>query len=298
MTLTHRRVEELLAAHGIEPRRGLGQNFVADPNTVRRIARLAEVGPDDRVVEVGPGLGSLTLALAETGASLVAVEADDRLVPILGTVLDEAGVGERVRVVGADALEADWGALLDGDGWVLVANLPYNVAATIVIHLLDEVPAVGRMLVMVQREVGERLAASPGSTAWGIPSVKVTYHATARVVAAVPPTVFVPRPRVDSVLVEVRRRPAPATDAPPGPMFTLVRAAFGQRRKMLRRSLAAVVTPDVFAAAGIEPTRRPEELDVTEWGRLTAAWVTAGGPAGATGAARDSSGGSGGSAGG
>jgi 16S rRNA (adenine1518-N6/adenine1519-N6)-dimethyltransferase len=284
VTLSPRRIEELLASHGVEPRRGLGQNFVADPNTVRRIARLAAVGPGDRVVEVGPGLGSLTLALAETGAQIVAVEADARLVPLLCGVLAEAGVASSVRVETADALEADWGALLEGTGWVLVANLPYNVAATVVIHVLDEVPAVGRLLVMVQREVGERLAATPGSTAWGIPSVKVAYHATARVVAAVPRSVFIPRPRVDSVLVEIRRRPEPATDAPPGPMFSLVRTAFGQRRKMLRRSLAGVVPPDAFAAAGIDPTRRPEELGVEDWGRLTRAWGGTGSPAASNGA--------------
>lgn len=284
MTLSPRRIEELLASHGVEPRRGLGQNFVADPNTVRRIARLAAVGPGDRVVEVGPGLGSLTLALAETGAQIVAVEADARLVPLLCGVLAEAGVASSVRVETADALEADWGSLLEGTGWVLVANLPYNVAATVVIHVLDEVPAVGRLLVMVQREVGERLAATPGSSAWGIPSVKVAYHATARVVAAVPRSVFIPRPRVDSVLVEIRRRPEPATDAPPGPMFSLVRTAFGQRRKMLRRSLAGVVPPDAFAAAGIDPTRRPEELGVEDWGRLTRAWGGTGSPAASDGA--------------
>jgi 16S rRNA (adenine1518-N6/adenine1519-N6)-dimethyltransferase len=284
VTLSPRRIEELLASHGVEPRRGLGQNFVADPNTVRRIARLAAVGPGDRVVEVGPGLGSLTLALAETGAQIVAVEADARLVPLLSGVLAEAGVASSVRVETADALEADWGSLLEGTGWVLVANLPYNVAATVVIHVLDEVPAVGRLLVMVQREVGERLAATPGSSAWGIPSVKVAYHATARVVAAVPRSVFIPRPRVDSVLVEIRRRPEPATDAPPGPMFSLVRTAFGQRRKMLRRSLAGVVPPDAFAAAGIDPTRRPEELGVEDWGRLTRAWGGTGSPAASDGA--------------
>ncbi len=286
MTLSPRRVEELLAGHGVEPRRGLGQNFVADPNTVRRIARLAAVGSDDRVVEVGPGLGSLTVALAETGAQVVAVEADSRLLPILADVLADAGVASSVRVECADALEADWDRLLPGTGWVLVANLPYNVAATLVIHVLDEVPAVTRLLVMVQREVGERLAAAPGSSAWGIPSVKVAYHAIARVVAAVPRSVFIPRPRVDSVLVEIGRRPRPATTAPPGPMFSLVRTAFGQRRKMLRRSLAGVVTPEVFADAGIDPTRRPEELDVEAWGRLTLAWGGAGSPSGSADAGR------------
>lgn len=302
MTLSPRRVEQLLADHGIEPRRGLGQNFVADPNTVRRIVRLAEVGPRSRVVEVGPGLGSLTLALAESGARVLAVEADERLVPVLTSVLADAGAGGRVRVVHADALVADWGDLLTGDGWdddatpghptvddahrtssvddwVLVANLPYNVAATVVVHLLDHVPAIGRMLVMVQREVGERLAASPGTRTWGIPSVKVSYHAVARVVAAVPRSVFVPRPRVDSVLVEVRRRPHPATEAPADPLFGLVRTAFNQRRKMLRRSLAGLVAPEVFEQAGVAATRRPEQLDVGEWGRLTTAWLAAGGPA-------------------
>jgi len=291
VTLSPRRVDELLAAHGIEPRRGLGQNFVADPNTVRRIARLAAVGADDRVVEIGPGLGSLTLALAETGARVLAVEADDRLVPVLTDVLAAAGVAPQVRVVAGDALTVDWASLLEGTGWVLAANLPYNVAATVVLHLLDEVPAIARMLVMVQREVGERLAATPGSGAWGIPSVKLGYHAVARVVASVPRSVFVPRPRVDSVLVEVRRRNTPATDAPPEPMFSLVRTAFAQRRKMLRRSLGEVVGPEVFAAAGIDPTRRPEELDLPEWGRLTTAWLEGGGSIESPGRAPDDGGG-------
>lgn len=276
MTLTPREVEGLLSRHGIDPRRGLGQNFVADPNTVRRIARLAGVGPGDRVVEIGPGLGSLTVALAEAGAEVVAVEADSRIVPVLTDVVtDRPGVDpHQVTVVPGDALTVDWDGLLGANPtsserpWVLVANLPYNVAATIVLHLLDEVPAISRMLVMVQREVGERLAAEPGTSAYGIPSVKLAYWARAEVVGRVPPTVFVPRPRVDSVLVAVHRRTEPATGADPGQLFTLVRAAFGQRRKMLRRSLAGVVPSEAFAAAGIDPSRRPEELGIAEWGAL------------------------------
>src|SRR5687768_12029640 len=177
VTLTRRQVVDLLAEHGLRPSRALGQNFVADPNTVRRIARLAAVGTGDRVVEIGAGLGSLTLALAETGASVTAVEMDRYLVPVLRTVVEPAGV----RVVEADAMTVDWSRLLDEGPWVLVANLPYNVATPLVLDLLDGVPSITRMLVMVQREVGERLAADVGDPAYGAVSVKVRYWATARV---------------------------------------------------------------------------------------------------------------------
>jgi 16S rRNA (adenine1518-N6/adenine1519-N6)-dimethyltransferase len=275
VTLTRTRINELLEAHGIEPHRGLGQNFVADPNTVRRIARLAAVGPGDRVVEIGPGLGSLTLALSDTGADVVAVEADTRLLPVLRDVL----VDRNVSVVHGDALALDWSKVVPaGETWKLVANLPYNVAATLVLHLLDEVPAIDSMLVMVQREVGERLAAGPGSKVYGIPSVKLSYWATASVVSRVPPSVFIPQPRVESVLVAVQRLPRPATPADPQRLFALVRMAFGQRRKMLRRSLAGVVDPATFASAGVDPSRRPEELGIVDWGRLADAVDAAGTP--------------------
>ncbi len=154
---------------------------------------------------------------------------------------------------------------------MLVANLPYNVATPLVLDLLDEVPAIERMLVMVQREAGERLAAGVGDDAYGIPSVKVAYWATAKVVGRVGPDVFFPKPRVESVLVEIVRRPEPATDADADRLFTLVRAGFGQRRKMLRRSLADLVEPATFAAAGIRPEARAEELSVQDWGRLASA---------------------------
>ena len=178
MTLSGRDVSELLAAHGLHPSRALGQNFVVDPNTVRRIARLAEVGPGDRVIEIGAGLGSLTLALAETGADVTAVEVDRGLVPVLREVVEPVGV----RVVEADALTVDWRALLGDDDWSLVANLPYNVATPLVADLLDGVPQITRMLVMVQREVGERLAARVGDEGYGAVSVKVAYWARAEVV--------------------------------------------------------------------------------------------------------------------
>lgn len=260
-------VTRLLADHGLAPRRDLGQNFVADPNTVRRIARLAGVGPGDRVVEIGPGLGSLTLALAETGARVRAVEVDRGIVPVLREVVADH---PNVDVIEADAMDLDWHEVLgEGTGWVLVANLPYNVATPLVCDILDGVPAIERMLVMVQREVAERFCATPRTPAYGAVSVKVAYWATARIAGTVPASVFVPRPNVESALASITRRPAPATDADPATMFGLVRTAFGQRRKMLRRSLAGTVPPEVFEAAGIDAQRRPEELDVAEWGRLT-----------------------------
>lgn len=264
MTLTRAQVIELLARADRSPSRALGQNFVVDPNTVRRIARLAGVGPGDQVVEIGAGLGSLTLALAETGAAVTAVEIDRHLVPLLRETVEPAGV----TVVQGDAMALDWTALLVGGPWVLVANLPYNVATPLVADLLDDVPAVRRMLVMVQREVGERLAANVGDDAYGAVSVKVAYWATAKVVGVVPPTVFLPKPKVDSALVAIERRAEPATDAPRERLFQLVRAGFGQRRKMLRRSLADLVTAEAFAQANIRPESRAEELDVEAWGRL------------------------------
>jgi 16S rRNA (adenine1518-N6/adenine1519-N6)-dimethyltransferase len=266
VTLTRAQVVDLLARAERRPSRALGQNFVVDPNTVRRIARLAGVGPGDRVVEIGAGLGSLTLALAETGAAVTAVEVDRHLVPLLRETVEPAGV----VVVEADAMSLDWGALLGDDRWALVANLPYNVATPLVADLLDTVPAVTRMLVMVQREVGERLAAAAGDDAYGAVSVKVAYWATARVVGHVPASVFMPRPNVESVLVAVERRPAPAVDVDATRLFTLVRAGFGQRRKMLRRSLSGLVDAAGFAAAGVRPDARAEDLDVEAWGRLAA----------------------------
>jgi 16S rRNA (adenine1518-N6/adenine1519-N6)-dimethyltransferase len=271
MTLTRRQVRDLLAEHGLSPSRALGQNFVADPNTVRRIARLAGVGPGDRVVEVGPGLGSLTVALAETGADVTAVERDRHLLPVLRSVVEPLGV----RVVEGDAMALDWDKVLGGDvtggdedRWALVANLPYNVATSLVLDLLAGVPLIDRMLVMVQREVGERLAAGPGSKAYGIPSVKVAYRADAEVVGRVPPTVFIPQPRVESALVRLRRLPEPPVDADPERLFRLVEAGFGQRRKMLRRSLASLIDLSAFERAGVRPDARAEELGLDDWARL------------------------------
>jgi 16S rRNA (adenine1518-N6/adenine1519-N6)-dimethyltransferase len=271
VTLTRRDVVALLERHGLSPSRARGQNFVVDPNTVRRVARLASVGPGDNVVEIGAGLGSLTLALVDTGASVTAIEVDHGLV----RALRETTEGRAVQIVEADALALDWTTVLAAaPRWVLVANLPYNVATPLVGDLLDAVPAIERMVVMVQREVADRLVAPARSEAYGAVSVKVAYWATAKIVAKVPASVFLPQPKVESALVEITRRATPAVDptwVTADELFALVRAGFGQRRKMLRRSLVGLVTPEMFEAAGVRPEARAEELDVHEWGALARA---------------------------
>jgi 16S rRNA (adenine1518-N6/adenine1519-N6)-dimethyltransferase len=270
MTLTRRQATELLEAHGAHPSRALGQNFVVDPNTVRRIARLAEVGPDDRVLEIGPGLGSLTLALNETGARVTVLELDRFILPILRAQVEPLGV----RVLEGDAMEADWDTILGGETHTLVANLPYNISVPLICDLLDQQPLITRMLVMVQKEVGERLAAPSGSKTYGAVSVKVAYWGKAKVVGIVPPTVFLPQPKIDSALVSIVRHTTPAVDpesVPADVLFGLVRTAFGKRRKMLRGSLSGHVDPALYAEAGIDPEARPEQLDVRQWGALATA---------------------------
>ena len=266
MTLTRTEVRSILDRHGLRPKRSLGQNFVVEPNTVRRIVELAGVGPGDQVVEVGPGVGSLTLALLEAGAAVTAVEVDDALVGALEEVVSRSPYAD-LRIVGGDALTVDWDRLL-GDragSWHLVANLPYNISVPLVCDLLDGVEAIGRMLVMVQREVAARLVARPGDAAYGLPSVKVSYHAEARTVGRVPPSVFLPRPRVESALVEIVRRPAPLVDVDPQVLFGVVRAGFGQRRKMLRRSLRNLIDEEGLIVAGVDPTARAEDLGLDDW---------------------------------
>ena len=267
MTHSTAEIRALLQLHGLTPSRALGQNFVADPNTVRRIARLASVGPGDRVVEIGPGLGSLTLALLEAGASVVAVELDRFIVPILEQVVH----GKDATVVHADALGVDWRALLgDGGGWTLVANLPYNVATPLVLKVLEEAPMVERLLVMVQREVAERFAAKPGTKAYGAVTVKAAWSASASMVGRVPATVFIPQPRVESALVMLQRHEDVGDATERAAVFQLVEAGFATRRKMLRNTLAGLVEDACFESAGVPPTERAERLDLAAWRRLAA----------------------------
>ena len=278
VTLTRTEVRSILDRHGLRPKRSLGQNFVVEPNTVRRIVELAGVGPGDQVVEVGPGVGSLTLGLLEAGAAVTAIEVDDALVGALEEVVSRSPYAD-LRIVGDDALTVDWDRLL-GDragSWHLVANLPYNISVPLVCDLLDDVEAIGRMLVMVQREVAARLVARPGDAAYGLPSVKVSYHAEARTVGRVPPSVFLPRPRVESALVEIVRRPAPLVDVDPQVLFGMVRAGFGQRRKMLRRSLRNLIDEEGLIAAGVDPTARAEDLGLDDWAAVATQHLAEGG---------------------
>lgn len=265
-------LRSLLSAHGLRPSRALGQHFLADPNTARRIVTLSGVGPGDHVLEIGPGVGSLTVALAGVGARVTALELDRHLLPVLDDALGRAGVASSVQVVQGDALAVDLDALLGGTPHVMVSNLPYNVAVPIVMRMLGEVPAIERMLVMVQREVGDRLAAGPGTKDYGSVSVRVGYYAKARRVGLVPPTVFLPPPKVDSALVELVRHVSPPVDVPSvEALFSLVRAGFSQRRKMLRRVLRTRLgdrTDAVLVAAGIDPAARAETLDLSAWAAL------------------------------
>lgn len=278
MALTPATIPALLARHGLRPSRALGQNFLADPNTARRIARLAGVGPGDRVLEIGPGIGSLTVALLEAGADVTALELDQHVIP----ALEETVGTDAVRIVRGDALRVDLDELLatakrepadrtEGP-WNLVSNLPYNVATPIVMRFLEAAPAVSSMLVMVQREVAERMAAGPGTKAYGAVSVKVAYFARARVVGLVSPSVFLPAPKVESALVRIIRHPRPPVEVPSeARLFALVRAGFGQRRKMLRGALRGELGTDaerVLTSAGIDGHARAETLTLDQWAAL------------------------------
>lgn len=257
---------------GVRPTKKLGQNFVHDANTVRRIVRLAEVRPDDVVLEVGPGLGSLTLALLEAAAAVVAVEIDPVLSGRLGRTADERAPGTALHVVLADALHITAADLPEAPT-TLVANLPYNVAVPVVLHLLAELPTLRHGLVMVQSEVADRLAAGPGDPAYGSPSAKLAWYADARRAGPVPRGVFWPVPGVDSALVAFTRHDEPDGDR--RAVFAAVDAAFAQRRKSLRAALAGWAGSPAEAerrlrAAGIDPTERGEQLGIERFAALAA----------------------------
>lgn len=235
---------------------------------------MSQVEAGSSVIEVGPGLGALTAGLVDAGCSVVAVEVDEQLVEVLR---DQFADESAVTVVHHDALTVDWDAVAPATRtWAMVANLPYNVATPLVLDVLDYVPQVQSLLVMVQREVAERMVATPGSSAYGIPSVKVAYWATGELVAKIPPSVFLPPPRVESALVRLERHPERRFDQPVETVFELVRTAFGQRRKMLRKSLGKLVTAAHFEQADVSPQARPEELTVDQWCALDAARTPSG----------------------
>ena len=270
-------IRDLAALLDLQPTKKLGQNFVIDANTVRRIVRIAGVGAGMTAVEIGPGLGSLTLGLLETGASVVAVEIDNRLAAQLPHTVAAAAPGVKLTVVTADALTV---TSLDPSPTVLVANLPYNISVPVLLHFLEHFPSLQSGVVMVQAEVGQRLAAVPGSKIYGSPSAKAAWYGDFRLAGNVSRQVFWPVPNVDSVLVAFERHDLPGTEAERLATFALIDAAFQQRRKMLRQALSVVLGDSATASstlesAGVAPTARGEELTVLDFLAIARATRTA-----------------------
>jgi 16S rRNA (adenine1518-N6/adenine1519-N6)-dimethyltransferase len=260
-------IRDLAALLDIQPTKKLGQNFVIDANTVRRIVRVAGVVAGETAVEIGPGLGSLTLGLLETGADVVAVEIDTRLAAQLPVTVSELQPDARLTVITEDAMKV---TELPNSPSVLVANLPYNVSVPVLLHFLEHFPSLTRGLVMVQAEVGERLAAPPGSKVYGAPSAKAAWYGQWRTHGKVSRQVFWPVPNVDSILVGFERAELPGTEQERLATFAIIDAAFQQRRKMLRQSLSVVLGDSAHAsarleAAGLAPTSRGEELTVLDF---------------------------------
>ena len=264
-------IRELAGRLGVRPTKTLGQNFVHDGGTVRKIVRAAALRPGERVVEIGPGLGSLTLGLLEAGCSVVAVEIDPVLAGQIEATVAAHAPGADFEVVVADALDVT--ALPGEPPTALVANLPYNVAVPVLLTFLQRFDSLERVLVMVQAEVADRLAAPPGSRTYGIPSVKAAWYAAARRSLTVSRNVFWPVPNVDSALVALERRDPPPTTASREQVFTVIDAAFAQRRKTLRAALSGLfgsgaAAEEALRAAGVDPGLRGERLDVADFARI------------------------------
>jgi 16S rRNA (adenine1518-N6/adenine1519-N6)-dimethyltransferase len=263
-----RRVRELLEAQGVRPSKSLGQNFVIDPNTIRKVISVADIHETDHVLEIGAGAGSLTIGLAGAATRVTAIEVDPQLLPALAEV---TGARANVSVVHADALHVD----LAGIGaTTVVANLPYNIATLVVLKLLEEAPTVRSLTVMTQREVGDRLTATPGSKIYGQTTVMTAFFAAARMAGTVSRNAFWPVPRVESAIVRIDRRAKPEVEW--RSFVQVVRAAFAQRRKMLRQTIASIVgssavAEEVLIAAGISPEDRAEQLGLEDFVRLTSA---------------------------
>jgi 16S rRNA (adenine1518-N6/adenine1519-N6)-dimethyltransferase len=267
----------LAERHGIRPTKTLGQNFIADPNLARAIVADAGVGPGDRVLEIGAGLGSITLALAEAGCEVLAVEFDRRLTPALHEVVSAY---PNVNVEQLDVMRADWHELLGDERWTMVSNLPYNISVPLMVDLLEGVPQIDRFVVMVQREVGERFVAKAGDEAYGTVSVRIAYRADAELLRRIPAGVFWPRPNVDSVLVRIDRR-GPPVDVDPGALFVVVEESFAERRKTMANALRrlGLGLPDanrVLGRSGVDPFVRGERLGLEDFTRVTEALLAEG----------------------
>ena len=261
-------LKDMMEKHDLRPSKSLGQNFVVDPNTILKIIRAANIEKGEQILEIGPGLGSLTSQLSAT-SKVVAIELDRYLVPALEEVLDHFGKRENVEIVQEDAMKIDWQEFFaQRQGvWKMVANLPYNIATPLLVTLLENAPEIQAIYVMVQLEVGERFAASPKSKAYGIPSVKAQYWADTKVLGKVSPNVFLPVPKVDSAILQIIRKPSPP-EVNYANFSRLIQTAFQHRRKMIRKSLNTLVPLANFSIAEVSPQARPEELSVTDWVKL------------------------------
>ena len=268
-------LKDMMEKHDLRPSKSLGQNFVVDPNTILKIIRAANIEKGEQILEIGPGLGSLTSQLSAT-SKVVAIELDRYLVPALEEVLDHFGKRENVEIVQEDAMKIDWQEFFtQRQGvWKMVANLPYNIATPLLVTLLENAPEIQAIYVMVQLEVGERFAASPRSKAYGIPSVKAQYWAETKVLGKVSPNVFLPVPKVDSAILQIIRKSSPP-EVNYANFSRLIQTAFQHRRKMIRKSLNTLVPLANFSIAEVSPQARPEELSVTDWVKLAKTLDTA-----------------------
>lgn len=280
-------IRSIASRAGILPAKKYGQNFVIDPGTVRKIAALAGPGPSSTVIEVGPGLGSLTLALLETGAAVFAVEIDPKLAGLLSSTVETymPQAAGRLHVIRSDALELGQSQISSAPtSLMLVSNLPYNAATPIILTLLERFPGLSSFVVMVQKEVAERLAAQPGSKVYGVPSVKLAWYGTTQFAGVIGRNVFWPAPHIDSALVEFHRHtdPQPAerskNHALKNRTFQLIDKAFGQRRKTLRSALKGTIGDNAYRQAGIDASRRGETLTIEEFAALARAEISAGTP--------------------
>lgn len=268
-------IRDLADRLGIRPTKTLGQNFVIDPNTIRRIIAAANIGPDETVVEIGPGLGSLTLGILDAAKDMVAVEIDPPLAQELPTTIAamRPGSESRIDVVLSDAMKV---TELPRRPSALVANLPYNVAVPVLLHMFATFPSIEHALVMVQDEVADRLSAQPGSKIYGVPSVKANWFAEVSKAGVIGTNVFWPAPKIKSGLVSFKRRKELLSDLPREEVFAIVDAAFAQRRKTLRAALAgwagsAARAGAVLEAAGIDPQERGEKLDIHDYIKIAQA---------------------------
>ena len=269
MVLGKNELKRLMEQYGLQPSKSLGQNFVIDPNTIHKIIREAKIENGEQILEIGPGLGSLTAELS-LNADVTAIELDQYLIPPLKEVIAQYGNAKNVEIIHGNAMEISWEDFFTErlGNWKMIANLPYNIATPLLIELLENAPQITEMHIMVQWEVAERFAASHGNKSYGIPSVKSQYWADVKILGKVSPNVFMPVPKVDSALLKIRRKSIlPKIDY--RNFNLLVKTAFRHRRKMLRKTLNKLVTASNYALAEINPQARPEELSVVDWINLT-----------------------------